>query len=179
MKKAYNLTEGDIMAFEKTDVRSIDFNPVTMFADNWALLSGKVGDKYNSMTVSWGALGELWGKDVLICFVRPQRYTYEFTENGEYFSLSFFKSECKKELSVFGHKSGRDTDKYKETGFTPVVDGEFEYCVEEDFVFLCRKIAFQDMNPDGFIDKSIENNYANKDYHRTYVGEILSVLKKV
>ena len=47
MKKAYNLTEGDIMAFEKTDVRSIDFNPVTMFADNWALLSGKVGDKYN------------------------------------------------------------------------------------------------------------------------------------
>lgn len=166
------------MAFEKISVDSLSINPVRMFSDGWALLSVNDGEKFNSMTVSWGAVGELWGKDIAICFVRPQRYTYEFMENNEYFSLSFFDSH-KKELGVFGHKSGRDCDKYEETGLTPVVDGEFEYCAEAEYVFLCRKIAFQDMSPDGFLDKSIEDCYPAHDYHRTYVGEIVSVLKRV
>lgn len=165
------------MSFEKISTDELCVNPVRMFSDGWALLSAKNGDKYNSMTVSWGAMGELWGKDVAICFVRPQRYTYGFMENGEYFSLSFFDS-YKKELGVFGHESGRDCDKYAKTGLTPVVDGEFAYCAEAQYVFLCRKIAFEDMDPNGFLDPDIAGCYPANDYHRTYVGEIVGILKR-
>lgn len=48
------------------------------------------------MTVSWGGLGELWGKDVAFIFIRPQRYTYEFIERENYFTMSFFGGEQKK-----------------------------------------------------------------------------------
>lgn len=166
------------MKFEKLDIKDLSCNPVTMFSENWALLGVKNGEKFNAMTVSWGATGGLWGKDVCICFVRPQRYTFEFMENSEYFSVAFF-SGYKKELAVFGSKSGRDCDKFAETGFVPVHDGDWVYPEQADTVFLCRKIAFQDMSAEGFIADDIKDNYSAGDYHRTYVGEIISVKKKV
>lgn len=52
------------------------------------------------MTVSWGGIGELWGKDVAMIFIRPQRYTYEFIEREDYFTMSFFEKEYKKALSL-------------------------------------------------------------------------------
>ena len=128
------------------------------------------------MTVSWGGIGELWNKDVCFVFVRPQRYTYEFMEKNDYFSLSFFGGEYKKELGVCGSKSGRDIDKIAEIGFTPV-DMENAVGFEQAEVnVVLKKLAYQDMKPDGFIDESIMNNYANNDFHRVYVGEIVKVV---
>lgn len=67
--------------FKEINVRELDRSPIQMISDDWALLTaGKEGD-WNTMTVSWGGVGELWGKDVVFVFVRPQRYTLEFMEN--------------------------------------------------------------------------------------------------
>ncbi len=167
------------MNFEKTDICKLNDSFTKMIRDDWALLTAGDKDCFNTMTVSWGAAGELWGKDVAIVFVRPQRYTYEFMENHDTFTLSFFNGEYKKELAFCGSKSGRDIDKASECGFNPIdIQGSIGF-EQADTVIVCKKIAFQDMDPAGFLSAEIDGNYAKKDYHRIYVGEILDTYKKV
>ena len=64
-------------------------------------------------------MGTIWGKPMMTVFIRDQRYTFEFLNSNEYFTVSFYDKKYKKELSLMGNKSGRDIDKVKETGFTP------------------------------------------------------------
>ena len=161
---------------KEINIRELKDNFVKMISNDWALLTAGKSDDFNTMTVSWGGIGELWNKDVCFVFVRPQRYTYEFMEKNGYFSLSFFGGEYKKELGVCGSKSGRDIDKMAETGFIPVDLGEATGFEQAKVNVVLKKLAYQDMKPDGFIDKSIMNNYANNDFHRVYVGEIVKVV---
>ena len=165
----------DFMSRE-ISIRELDCNFVKMLSEDWALLTAGKDDRFNTMTVSWGGGGELWNKDVAFLFVRPQRYTYQFIENNDYFTLSFFGVEYKNELGICGSKSGRDIDKMAEPGFLPV---DFENAVgyeQAKVNVVLKKLAYQDMKPDGFIDESIMNNYANNDFHRVYVGEIVKVV---
>ena len=163
---------------KEINVRELKDNFVKMISNDWALLTAGTKDYFNTMTVSWGGIGELWNKDVCFVFVRPQRYTYEFMENNDYFSLSFFGGEFKKELGICGSKSGRDIDKIAETGLT-LVDLETAVGFEQAEVnVVLKKLAYQDMKPDGFIDGSIMKNYSDNDFHRVYVGEIVKVLVK-
>ena len=161
---------------KEINIRELKDNFVKMISNDWALLTAGKSDDFNTMTVSWGGIGELWNKDVCFVFVRPQRYTYEFMEKNDYFSLSFFGGEYKKELGVCGSKSGRDIDKIQETGFTPVDLGEATGFEQAKVNVVLKKLAYQDMKPDGFVDESIMNNYANNDFHRVYVGEIVKVI---
>ena len=161
---------------KEINIRELKDNFVKMISNDWALLSAGKDNDFNTMTVSWGGIGELWNKDVCFVFVRPQRYTYEFMENNDYFSLSFFGGEYKKELGVCGSKSGRDIDKISETGFSPIDLGKAVGFEQAKVNIILKKLAYQDMKPDGFIDESIMNNYANNDFHRVYIGEIVKVI---
>lgn len=161
---------------KEISARELQGNFIKMLSEDWALLTAGTIDNFNTMTVSWGGVGELWNKDVGFVFVRPQRYTYEFIEKNDYFSLSFFGSEFKKELGVCGSKSGRDIDKMAETGFTPVDLGNAVDFQQSKITIVMKKLACQDMKPDGFLDDSIMKNYANNDFHRIYVGEIVKIL---
>ena len=165
----------DFMSRE-ISIRELDCNFVKMLSEDWALLTAGTVDNFNTMTVSWGGVGELWNKDVAFLFVRPQRYTYEFIENNDYCTLSFFGGEYKKELGICGSKSGRDIDKMEATGFTPISIDNSTGFKEAKITVYMKKLAYQDMKPDGFIDDSIMNNYANNDFHRVYVGEIIKVI---
>ena len=159
--------------------REIDKNAIKLIAEDWALLTAGDADGWNTMTVSWGGIGELWGKDVAFVFVRPQRYTKEFMDSSDYFTLSFFDESYKSALRICGAKSGRDIDKAKETGLEPVFENGTAYLKQANLVLLCKKLYAQDMTPDCFIDKSIINdNYKANDFHTSYVGEIIKVLKK-
>ena len=165
--------------FKEMDIRETGQSAVKMISDDWALVTAGDENKWNTMTISWGGLGELWGEDVAFVFIRPHRYTYEFVEKNELFTVSFFGGKYKKELSVCGSKSGRDTDKAAATGLKPVfMDGAVSF-EQAETVLVCQKIAFQDLNPAGFLDKNIEGNYPSKDYHRMYVGKILKTYKKM
>ena len=130
------------------------------------------------MTISWGGVGELWGKDVVFAFIRPQRYTKEFMDKSDYFTVSFFDEEYKDALKICGTKSGRDCDKINLAGLSAQFDGVAVYPAEAKLVIKCRKIAVQKMDNAGFIDPSIESNYKSGDYHFIYVGEIEKVLEK-
>lgn len=160
---------------KKINIKELKENSVSLFDDRWCLITAGTKDSYNTMTASWGAMGELWNKDVCFCFIRPQRYTYEFTEKNELFTLSFFSEKYRDALTFCGRKSGRDFDKAKETGLTPKeVDGSMSF-EESEIVIVLKKIAYQDIKPEGFLDSDLDSkNYPLKDYHRMYIGEVVS-----
>lgn len=162
---------------EIESIKKIDDNLVKLISDDWGLVCAGTADSWNGMTVSWGGAGELWNRDVVFLFIRPQRYTKEFLDREDYFTLCFFDDEYRDALKVCGTKSGRDFDKMKSVGFDVAVDGEAVYPEQSKLVLKCKKIAVQEMDSSGFVDKSIENNY-NNDYHYIYVGEIEKVLSK-
>lgn len=163
---------------ELASIKKVKENLVKLISDDWALVSAGDRDKWNTMTISWGAVGELWGKDVVFAFIRPQRYTKEFMDREDYFTVSFFDERYKDALKICGSKSGRDCDKINMAGLTPSFDGEAVYPAEASLVIKCRKIAVQKMDNSGFIDNSIESNYRSGDYHFVYIGEIEKVLEK-
>ena len=162
-----------------TDIREVKESATVLFDEKWALITAGNKESFNTMTASWGGLGELWNKDVCFVFIRPQRYTYEFTEREEYFTVSSLPEEYRKALTFCGRNSGRDCNKVKEAGLTPA---EFEKSMgfeESEITVLCRKLYHQDINPEGLVDKSIDSTcYPDKDYHRMYIGEIVKVFIK-
>jgi len=163
---------------ELESVKSVKENFVKLLDNDWGLVCACNGDKWNGMTISWGGVGELWNKDVVFAFIRPQRYTKKFMDNSDYFTVSFFDEDMKNALKICGSKSGKDCDKMALAGFTPEFDGEAVYPKEAKLVLKCRKIAVQKMDNAGFLDQKIEECYPNEDYHFIYVGEIKKVLKK-
>ena len=163
---------------ELKSIREVKENLVKLISDDWALVSAADGKNWNTMTISWGSIGELWGKDVVFAFIRPQRYTKEFMDKSDYFTVSFFDEKYKDALRICGTKSGRDCDKVSLAGLTAEYDGEAVYPSEAKLVIKCRKIAVQKMDNTGFIDGSIESNYKSGDYHFIYIGEIEKVIEK-
>ncbi len=161
----------------KTDIREIKKSAVELISDGWALVTAGNKNGLNTMTVSWGGLGEIWGKDAAFIFIRPQRHTLKFVDAEDMFTVCFFGDEYKKVLTFCGRNSGRDVDKVKETGLTPVFDGGTVYFEEASLVLKCRKMARYDLSPDGFLDDSIESNYNNGDYHKMFIAEIVETLK--
>lgn len=162
-----------------TDIRAIKESATVLFDEKWALITAGNKESFNTMTASWGGLGELWNKDVCFIFIRPQRYTYEFTEREEYFTVSFLPEEYRKALTFCGRNSGRDCDKVKEAGLTPAEFEESMGFEESEITVLCRKLYHQDINPEGLADKAIDGTcYPDKDYHRMYIGEIVKVFTK-
>ena len=161
--------------FQPYPIELLDMNPFTKIGKDWALLTAGSKKKCNTMTVSWGGLGVLWGTPSATIYIRPQRYTREFIEKNELFTISFFKSEYKKILSFCGSHSGRDCDKAKETGLTPIeIDGTTSF-EEAELILVCRKKYSQNMTADSFLDKSLlEKWYPNNDLHTVYIGEIIT-----
>lgn len=162
--------------FKEINIRDLKVSPVKLIADDWALLTAGTPDKWNTMTVSWGTVGELWGKDVVCCFVRPQRHTFKFMEDSEYFTMSFFGEKDKDALKFCGSHSGKDVDKAAETGLVPMTIDNAVSFEQAKIIIVCKKMAFGEIDPKGFIDENIDNNYANKDYHKMYIGSIEKVL---
>ena len=166
------------VTMKEINIRDIKISAAELISDGWGLVTAGNEEKFNTMTVSWGALGEIWGKDAAFVFIRPQRYTYEFIENSEIFTLSFYGEEFRDALRICGSKSGRDINKAEVCDLTPVfVDGGVTF-EQAEYTVVCRKMASQFIDPAGFADSSVENNYASKDYHKMYIGEIIKVYQK-
>ena len=132
-------------------------------------------ESFNTMTASWGGFGILWNKPVVFCFVRPVRHTYIFMEKSGYFTASFFGKEYLEALNFCGKYSGRDVDKIKATGLTPISSPAGSvYFNEARLLLECRKLYFSDIDPENFMLPEININYPKADYHRMYIGEIIS-----
>lgn len=151
-------------------------NVVDLLNNQWGLITAGKKGAYNTMTVSWGALGELWGRNMVTAYIRPQRYTKEFLDNNDYFTLSFYPPEYKKALALCGTESGREIDKTAATGLTPVFEEAAPYFREARLVIVCKKIAVGRFEPEQFLDATIMKEYPTEDFHYIYYGEIRKVL---
>ena len=165
--------------FQSVDPKSLDQNVFSLIGDQWMLITAGTGEALNTMTASWGGLGVIWGAPAATCYIRPQRYTKEFVDREEYFTLTFFPEEYRKALSLCGSKSGREIDKVKECGFTEkTASCGAPYFEEAQLVLVCRKRFAQAMDPSNIPQEIKEKWYPQKDYHTMYIGEIIEVLKK-
>ncbi len=165
--------------FQSVDPKSLDLNVFSAIGEKWMLITAGTAERCNTMTASWGGLGVIWGAPAATCYIRPQRYTKEFVDREEYFTLAFFPEEYRKQLSLCGSKSGRDVDKVKECGFTVKTAAcGAPYFEEAELVLVCRKRFAQEMDPNNMPQEIREKWYPQQDYHTLYIGEIVEVLKK-
>ncbi|MBP3242691.1 MAG: flavin reductase family protein [Ruminococcus sp.] len=168
------------MSFRQIPITELNFNPFTKIGKEWMLLTGGTMDSFNTMTASWGQLGVLWNKNVLTAYIRPNRYTFDFVEKGEYFTASFFGEEYRQALSFCGSHSGRDCDKMAETGLVPAEVGGAVGFEQADMVLVLRKLYSYDLCGEGFLtDDGLNEQFFGKDpYHRAYISEIVGVYVK-
>lgn len=165
--------------FQTMDPKALTENVFSLIADKWMLITAGTAESCNTMTASWGGLGVIWGVPAATCYIRPQRYTKEFVDREEYFTLTFFGEEHRKALALCGSKSGREVDKVKECGFTiRTAACGAPYFEEAELVLVCRKRFAQEMDPACIPADVKEKHYPNQDYHTIYIGEIVEVLKK-
>lgn len=163
--------------FKEINAKEIDSNIIKAIADEWMLITAGDESRYNMMTASWGFAGEMWGSDSVVAMVRPQRYTMEFIDSEDYFSLSFYGD--KKDIhKVCGSMSGRDVNKTEKTGLTPVFSDGTVYFEEARLVLVCKKQYVQRLCEENFLDKEPLKWYADKDYHYMIIGKIEKVLVK-
>ena len=101
-------------------IKDLTENFFEAIGKEWMLVTSGSKEKFNTMTASWGGIGFLWNKAVAFIFIRPERYTYEFIEKNDMLTLSFLGSGNRSIYNICGSKSGRDTDKIKESGLLPL-----------------------------------------------------------
>lgn len=166
--------------FKKISPYDLDENVFKLLDKDWMLVTAGVRDDVNTMTASWGHLGIMWNLPVAICYVRPQRHTFAFTNKYPDYTLSFFGEEHRKTLQYCGSRSGRDTDKIRDCGLTVLESDRGNiYYEEARLVLECSKIYQDDMKKSQFVRPEIaEKNYPRDDFHRFYFGEIIEVLLK-
>jgi flavin reductase (DIM6/NTAB) family NADH-FMN oxidoreductase RutF len=164
--------------FQPLETETMEFNPFTTIGKDWALVSAGSKAKANTMTISWGGVGVLWGKNVAFIFIRDSRYTKEFLDNYEFFSISFMGEDYKDALNYCGSHSGRDVDKVKAAGLTWNYKHSIPFIDEGDFIFICHKLSATRITEDSFISPDVKNWYAGGDMHTMYVGEIMDFLAK-
>lgn len=165
--------------FQNFPIEQIEFNPFVKIGKEWALVTAGNKNQYNTMTVSWGGLGVLWGKNTAFIFVRDSRYTKEFIDKGDFFSISFLSEDYREALNYCGSHSGRNENKFEAANLTPAFRHSIPYPDEANFVILCRKMAAVKLTEDTFLDSDLMKKwYADKDMHTMYVAEIIDVMAR-
>lgn len=164
--------------WKEISAREISGNLIQMIADEYMLIAAGDAQGFNMMTASWGFAGEMWGADCAVAMIRPQRYTMEFVDRCDRFSLSFY-GENKAVHAVCGSRSGREVDKAAATGLTPVFADGTVYFEQARLVLVCKKLYVQRLDPACFVDPAPDARwYPQQDYHNMVIGSIERVLCK-
>ena len=163
--------------FREINPKDIDGNAIKMIADEWMLISAGDGNGFNMMTASWGFVGEMWNKDSVVAAIRPQRYTMDFVDKSDYFTLSFY-GDRKDIHAVCGRQSGRDVDKAALTGLTPVFSDGTVWFEEARLVLVCKKRYCGQLRSECFTLGECAELYPADDRHFMIIGEIVKAYEK-
>lgn len=154
------------------EIRENFFN---LIGDEWMLITAGNMGNFNTMTASWGTTGILWSKPIAICFIRPHRYTFQFVEEHDCYTLSFFDYRSREILDFCGTHSGRDINKVGQTGLRPIetLRGNITY-EQAKLVLECKKVYADFLKAENFILPEVSTkNYPAGDYHKFFIGEII------
>lgn len=160
------------------NLESFNFKPFYTLDKEWALLSVGNKEKFNMMTVSWGGFGTIWGKPVVSVYVRKSRYTYEFIEENDYFTLSFYDEKYKKDLGILGSKSGRGINKKDLVSLHEEEVGNSISFKEANLTLVCKKIYYDDLKQENMKPEIQEQFYKKDEIHRMYIGEVIDIIDR-
>lgn len=167
------------MSFKEIKAEELTMNPFTKIGKEWLLITAGNEEKCNTMTASWGSMGVMWGKNAVTIYIRPQRYTKEFVDREETFTISVLPEQYRKALNYCGTVSGKEIDKIKEAGLTPCFVEGTAGIAEAEMVMVCRKMYHDDIKPECFDETANDGKwYPEKDYHTMYIAEVVKVLVK-
>ncbi len=132
---------------------------------------------FNTMTIGWGSIGTMWNRPYVSVVVRPTRYTFEFFQRYEDFTVSAFPPEFRYDMAYLGSHSGRDSNKLKETLLTPVASQKVKSpgFAQSELTIECKTVYSSVFDPANFLDPTLDKNYPEKDYHHVFYGEIVSI----
>jgi flavin reductase (DIM6/NTAB) family NADH-FMN oxidoreductase RutF len=165
--------------YRKIAPDKIPGNVMKMISQDWMLITAGNREKFNMMTASWGGFGILYNKPVAICFINPARYTYSIIEGSDTFTLTFYTEAYRDALQYCGTKSGRDEDKVKGSGLTPMETQNGAMAFSQAWMVVeCRKMLSQSLSPDAIADPAERAKRAAQPMHKMYIGEILNVWVK-
>ena len=165
--------------FNAINPEALSDNMFKLIAKDWTLIAAGDPNSYNMMTANWVGVGFLWMKNVAFVFIRPSRYTYEFTEKLDTMTLNFFTDEYRDILNICGKESGRDFNKMTECNLTPIALNDGGVAFSESRIILnCKKMCAVNLDTFDYFDKSVLKNYANGDYHKMYICEITEAFVK-
>lgn len=170
--------------FRKIDVdKEWGENPFTWFKGYGLLLASGDKENNNAMTIGWGSLGNIWqeaGLNAVTVYVAEGRYTYQFMEKYDYFTIMGFKKEDARILGYMGTHSGRDGDKAAHLGLhTLYTENGTPYYEEAEIVLECKVIYRAPMLKEGMCDE-VKKFYENFDagVHHEYIGNIVNAWVK-
>lgn len=164
--------------FKEIKADELKFSPFDL-KNEWMLVTAEKDGVVNTMTASWGGLGIMWNKEVVFVVIRPQRYTKEFLDNADSFSLTFFDNSFKKKLAYLGNTSGRDEDKILKADLHIIHDNKIPFFEEAHTSIFAKKLFVQEITENSFLEKGLIGHwYPSKDFHYLYIAEITKVLEK-
>lgn len=162
---------------DKHEIEKVQAELLPRLINDWALITVGTPEDWNTMTIAWGSMGDMWWQPVVNCWVTPARYTYEFLERHGSFTVSFFPAEYHDDLMTLGTKSGRDGDKVALTKLTPkMLEGAVTF-EEADTTLVCEKIYAQPLDPAAIPEEFMEQYYRDMPPHAHFMGKIAQVLK--
>jgi len=165
--------------FQKITPDIVEINPFDKIGKDWMLVTAGNEEKANTMTASWGALGQMWGRDAAFVVIRQSRFTKEFIDREGRFSLSFPKEKYRKLMKFLGTVSGRNEDKIKESGVDIGFYDGVPYIDQADFILICHVMSATEIKPGDFKDMDIDGTwYKDKDYHTLYIAGITDILAR-
>ena len=151
----------------------MQYNPFTKFDQDWAIVTAGDEEDHNSMTISWGSMGTVWGKDVITIYIRPDRYTFNYLRENEFFTVSFYDQKYHESLNIMGNLSGRDHDKDIEADLTPIsLDHGISY-LEAKETFVCKKIYLSQMQYEDVPDVAKKIYKNGIEPHYIIMGEVI------
>lgn len=168
-----------LQGFKQISAEQIPGNIIRLLSQDWMLITAGSADRFNTMTASWGGLGHLYNKPVTFCFINPARYTYQFMEKEDTYTLSFYTEAYRDALKYCGSHSGKDTDKIKASGLTPMITPNGSPVFSEAWLIIeCRKLVSQSLIPESLGNEALRAEWSGKPMHKMYIGEILNVWVK-
>lgn len=173
-------TNATLSGFKHITADKIPGNIIKLLSDATLITSGS-GENVNVMTASWGGLGVFWEKPVAFTFLGAQRYSITTMDKGDTYTVSFYTEAYKDAIQYCGSTSGRNEDKIKGSGLTPIKTPSGATAFAEAWMILeCKKMIAQPLSQDAITDKTSDaaKKWNGKELHKMYIGEILNVWVK-
>lgn len=145
------------------------------------LLAAGDKKKSNAMTIGWGGIGTLWGRPALTVYVAEKRYTKQFMDASQYFTVMAFDAKDAKVLNYMGSKSGRNGDKAKALGLhTAYTENGTPYYSEAYLVIECKTMYVAPFDRKGFKGDVPQQMYRNfpAGIHTMYIGEVVNAWRR-